>query len=56
MVFAYAHFPIACNVLDKGKTLEIKNFLGEKLVRKINALPGVEFEKKEEEKSIIIIF
>lgn len=30
---AYVHFPIAFDVLDNGKTLVVKNFLGEKTAR-----------------------
>merc|ERR1712113_37034 len=41
----YAHFPINANVTNGGKTVEIRNFLGEKLVRVINMLPGVTIEK-----------
>ena len=32
MRFCYAHFPI--NVTTSGRTIEIRNFLGEKRVRK----------------------
>lgn len=35
MVFAFAHFPIIVNLLGKGDGIEIKNFLGEKIVRTI---------------------
>jgi large subunit ribosomal protein L9e len=37
----YAHFPINCNVLNDNKTLDIRNFLGEKVLRTVNMLPGV---------------
>jgi large subunit ribosomal protein L9e len=39
MKFVYSHFPI--NVAVAGDTVEIRNFMGEKLVRKIKCLPGV---------------
>ena len=56
MVLAYAHFPIIINLLDKGFGIEIKNFLGEKIIRTIKCLPGVTITRNEaEEKSIIII-
>merc|ERR1711933_337372 len=32
----YAHFPIGCVISEAGKRVEIKNFLGEKIVRTIN--------------------
>jgi len=34
----YAHFPINAAIENKGKTLAIKNFLGEKVVRNIDML------------------
>lgn len=37
----YAHFPINMNVTDDKKTLEIRNYLGEKIVRRISMLEGV---------------
>jgi len=36
--------------LSGNKTIEIKNFIGERLVRKINAKDGVTITRKEEEK------
>ncbi len=41
MRFVYSHFPI--NVSLSGKTVEIRNFLGEKRVRKVPLLEGVEY-------------
>ncbi|KAI6817268.1 hypothetical protein KC340_g14685 [Hortaea werneckii] len=46
MRYVYAHFPINVN-LDKNKEtglheVEIRNFLGEKLVRRVTMRPGVE--------------
>jgi large subunit ribosomal protein L9e len=41
MRFVYSHFPI--NVTLTGNTVEIRNFLGEKRVRKVELLPGVEY-------------
>ncbi|KAI0980140.1 hypothetical protein GJ496_009694 [Pomphorhynchus laevis] len=38
---AYAHFPINCVAIENGNVLEIRNFLGEKITRKIPMLPGV---------------
>lgn len=39
--FVYSHFPI--NVTLSGNTVEIRNFLGEKRVRKVDLLPGVKY-------------
>jgi len=55
MRFAYAHFPINPIISNQGKTLEIKNFLGEKLVRKIDMLEGVKVAKVEEIKDEITL-
>ena len=43
MRFVYSHFPI--NVTLTGDTVEIRNFLGEKRVRKVKLLPGVNYER-----------
>ena len=50
MRYAYAHFPIQGFVTDGGKAVEIRNFLGEKIVRKIPALEGVKISINENEK------
>merc|ERR1719469_1752255 len=47
----YAHFPIANN----GGTCEIRNFLGEKIVRTVNMLPGVKAEKSAGTKDELIL-
>lgn len=41
MRFVYSHFPI--NVTLTNDVVEIRNFLGEKRVRKVNLLPGVSY-------------
>jgi large subunit ribosomal protein L9e len=41
MKFVYAHFPINVAIAEDGKKIEIRNFLGEKIVRKVNMLEGV---------------
>lgn len=43
MRFVYSHFPINVNL--NGDTVEIRNFLGEKRVRKVQLLPGVSYER-----------
>ena len=47
MKAVYAHFPITLSVLDKGKTLEIRNFVGERHVKTINMLEGCEVKKSD---------
>jgi large subunit ribosomal protein L9e len=41
----YSHFPI--NISTNGNFVEIRNFLGERRVRKIELLPGVKYVKSE---------
>merc|ERR1712125_218474 len=41
MRFVYSHFPI--NVSLSGDTVEIRNFLGERRVRRVKLLPGVKY-------------
>ncbi|KAL8436639.1 hypothetical protein ACSSS7_001569 [Eimeria intestinalis] len=45
MRFVYAHFPINLNIIEGGRVVEIRNFLGEKRVRVVKLLPGVVCEK-----------
>ena len=40
MRLVYAHFPININIVEDGKVVEIRNFLGEKRVRVAKMLPG----------------
>jgi large subunit ribosomal protein L9e len=53
MRFVYSHFPI--NVAIAGKTVEIRNFLGEKRVRKVDLCDGVEFVRTADVKDQIEI-
>lgn len=41
MRMVYAHFPINTAIVDDGKTLEIRNFLGQKVVRRVKMHEGV---------------
>eukprot|EP00344_Euplotes_crassus_P000807 CAMPEP_0196999630 /NCGR_PEP_ID=MMETSP1380-20130617/4768_1 /TAXON_ID=5936 /ORGANISM="Euplotes crassus, Strain CT5" /LENGTH=188 /DNA_ID=CAMNT_0042416613 /DNA_START=16 /DNA_END=582 /DNA_ORIENTATION=- len=41
MRFVYAHFPINVITDNGGKTVEVRNFLGERVVRVVNMLDGV---------------
>merc|ERR1712129_657780 len=45
MRLVYAHFPINANITNGGKTVELRNYLGEKIVRVVNLLENVKIEK-----------
>lgn len=51
MRFVYSHFPI--NVSLSGDTVEIRNFLGERRVRKVKLLPGVKYVRTDNVKDQI---
>ena len=51
MRFVYAHFPI--NVALENGAVEIRNFLGEKRVRRVKLLPGVEYVRTKDVKDQI---
>ncbi|KAL7509175.1 hypothetical protein ACHAXN_006182 [Cyclotella atomus] len=53
MRFVYSHFPI--NVSLNGGEVEIRNFLGEKRVRKIKLLDGVKYERSADVKDEIAL-
>jgi len=55
MRFVYAHFPINVTVADDEKAVEIRNFLGEKRVRKVNMLDGVRCYRSETTKDELIV-
>jgi len=51
----YAHFPINVIIQDEGKAVEIRNFLGEKLVRHVKMLGGVEVSESKAQKDEVIV-
>ncbi|KAG8732769.1 hypothetical protein FRC11_011076 [Ceratobasidium sp. 423] len=51
----YAHFPINCIIQDSGKKVEIRNFLGEKLVRHVDMLEGVTISESKAQKDELIL-
>ena len=51
MRFVYSHFPI--NVSVSGNKVEIRNFLGERRVRRVELFPGVKFERSADVKDEI---
>jgi len=51
MRFVYSHFPINVNLA--GDTVEIRNFLGERRVRKVKLMEGVKYVRSEDVKDEI---
>ncbi|CAO3594368.1 unnamed protein product [Absidia cylindrospora] len=41
MRYVYAHFPINCIINNDGKDVEIRNFLGQKVVFRVKMREGV---------------
>jgi large subunit ribosomal protein L9e len=60
MRYVYAHFPINVNLNKNGDTglweVEIRNFIGEKIVRNVVMQPGVEVEISKAQKDELILF
>lgn len=55
MRFVYAHFPINASISGGNKSIEIRNFLGEKRVRKVDMLDGVTVVRSEKVKDELIL-
>lgn len=55
MRFVYAHFPINASITNDSKAIEIRNFLGEKKVRKVDMLEGVKIIRSEKVKDELIL-
>jgi len=53
MRYVYAHFPINVNISDNGREVEIRNFLGEKIIRKVVMPEGVKIEISKDQKDEI---
>ena len=54
MKFVYAHFPVIANMPDDGTYIEIRNFLGEKVVRRVNCLSGVKLTRSDVKDEIVL--
>ena len=46
----YAHFPINCAISEGGALVEVRNFLGEKFIRRVRMHEGVTCENSKEQK------
>lgn len=55
MRFVYAHFPINVTVADDTKGVEIRNFLGEKRVRKVPLKSGVTCYRSKDIKDELVL-
>ncbi|KAL2172423.1 hypothetical protein VTG60DRAFT_5698 [Thermothelomyces hinnuleus] len=59
MRYVYAHFPINVNIEKNKETgnweVEIRNFVGEKIVRRVVMRPGVEVEISKAQKDELIL-
>ncbi|KXX79591.1 hypothetical protein MMYC01_203019 [Madurella mycetomatis] len=59
MRYVYAHFPINVNVEKNAETgnweVEIRNFIGEKIVRRVAMAPGVDVEISKTQKDELIL-
>lgn len=51
----YAHFPINIIIADDAKSVEIRNFLGEKRVRQVPMLDGVTVAESKNQKDEITL-
>lgn len=54
MRFVYAHFPINSVITEKGSVVEVRNFLGERLIRRVNMYPGVTCAQSKVKDEIIL--
>nr|ACJ86147.1 unknown [Medicago truncatula] len=55
MRFVYTHFPINASITNDSKSIEIRNFLGEKKVRKVDLLDGVSIVRSEKVKDEVVL-
>lgn len=51
----YAHFPINCVTSESNSVLEVRNFLGEKFIRRVKMSPGVTVTNSTKQKDELII-
>ncbi|KAI8607279.1 ribosomal protein L6, alpha-beta domain-containing protein [Chytriomyces sp. MP71] len=55
MRFVYAHFPINVNISDSKKDVEIRNFVGQKVVMRVTMLDGVTVSQSANQKDEITL-
>nr|ANM86206.1 60S ribosomal protein L9-1 [Stygiella incarcerata] len=54
MRLVYAHFPINATIDDDGSMIELRNFLGEKITRRVAMEEGVKVERSNVKDEIIL--
>jgi len=54
MRLVHAHFPINVNIPKDGKSIEVKNFLGGKQIKRIDMLPGTTVRMTENMKDELV--
>ncbi|KAL2632433.1 hypothetical protein R1flu_017119 [Riccia fluitans] len=55
MRFVYAHFPINASISNEKNSIEIRNFLGEKKVRRVEMLENVTVTRSEKVKDELVL-
>ncbi|ORX44600.1 ribosomal protein L6 [Hesseltinella vesiculosa] len=55
MRYVYAHFPINCIIQDGGEAVEIRNFLGQKVVFNVKMREGVKVEISASQKDELVL-
>lgn len=50
----YAHFPINLNIIEGGKSVEVRNYLGEKYIRLVKMREGVIVKPSGQKDEIIV--
>nr|ABM55567.1 putative ribosomal protein L9 [Maconellicoccus hirsutus] len=50
----YAHFPINCVTTENNSVIEIRNFLGEKYIRRVKMSPGVTVVNSKQKDELIV--
>lgn len=51
----YAHFPINCAITEGGSLVEVRNFLGEKFIRRVKMHDGVKCENSKDQKDELVV-
>lgn len=51
----YAHFPINCVTTENNSVIEVRNFLGEKYIRRVKMAPGVTVTNSIKQKDELIV-